>query len=80
MPQVDLETLEKIAGEQAIKSVIQYEVRMPDRDVFWFNDTVIGGFATMRELLDGFDELQRKYPDQIPAFLTTALREKESKA
>ncbi|MCR5410742.1 MAG: ATP-grasp domain-containing protein [Lachnospiraceae bacterium] len=77
MPKVELEILEKIAAEQAIQSIIQYEVRIPGREIFWFNDTVIGGFATMQELLDGFDALQQKYPEQIPDFLTAALREKE---
>ncbi len=77
MPKVDEEVLTAIAAEPCMKSVIQYEVRMPGKDVFWFNDAVTGGYATMEELLDGFEALQKKYPEQIPADLVKALREKE---
>ncbi len=77
MPKVELNTLEEIAAEDAVKSVIQYEVRIPGREIFWFNDTVIGGYSTMKDLIDGFDALQKKYPDCIPDFLIAALREKE---
>lgn len=77
MPKVDAEVLSAIAEEPSMKSVIQYEVRMPGKDVFWFNDAVTGGYKTMEELLEGFSELQKKYPEQIPEFLVAALREKE---
>ena len=57
--------------------MIQYEVRLPGKDIFWFNDAVTGGFSTMEELLDGFEALQKKYPGQIPEELVKALRDKE---
>ncbi len=77
MPDVDKETLENIAAEDSMKSVIQYDVRLPGRDPFTFNDAVIGGFDSMNGLLEGFDALQKKYPEQIPAALVQALNEKE---
>jgi hypothetical protein len=77
MPDVDKETLENIAAEDSMKSVIQYDVRLPGRDPFTFNDAVIGGFDSMNGLLEGFDALQKKYPKQIPAALVQALNEKE---
>jgi glutathione synthase/RimK-type ligase-like ATP-grasp enzyme len=77
MPEVDPKTLESIAGEPSMKSVIQYDVRLPGRDPFTFNDAVTGGYASMKELLDGFAALQKKYPDQIPEALVKALYEKE---
>ena len=79
MPKVDLDVLKKMSEETCMKSIIQYEVRMKDKDTFWFNDAVMGGFSSINELLDGFDELQHKYPDQIPASLVKALRKKENK-
>ena len=57
--------------------MIQYEVRLPGKDIFWFNDAVTGGYGSMEELLEGFEALQRKYPDQIPEELAKALRDKE---
>ncbi|MCR4604487.1 MAG: ATP-grasp domain-containing protein [Eubacterium sp.] len=77
MPKIELETLEKISSEEDIKSVIQYEVRLPGRDIFWFNDTVVGGYKSMDDLINGFEKMQKKYPECIPEFLTKALREKE---
>lgn len=77
MPKVEEALLEKIANEPSMKSVIQYEVRLPGKDIFWFNDAVTGGFSTMEELLDGFEALQKKYPGQIPEELVKALRDKE---
>lgn len=68
-------TLARIAEEPGVTSIIQYEVRMPDREPFVFSDAVIGGYATLDELLTGFGALQRAYPDQIPARLVEALRE-----
>jgi hypothetical protein len=77
MPDVDADTLAKIAAEPPMKSVIQYDVRMPGKDPFTFNDAVVGGFASLETLLDGFADLQKKYPEQIPEALVSALREKE---
>ena len=77
MPKIDIETLTKIAAEPSMCSVIQYEVRLPGKDPYFFNDAVTGGYKTLAELLDGFDALQKKYPEQIPADLVKALREKE---
>ncbi len=78
MPDVDPETLSKIAAEPSMKSVIKYDVRLPGRDPFTFNDAVTGGYASMEELLQGFASLQKKYPEQIPEELVKALREKEA--
>ncbi len=78
MPDVDADTLAKIAAEPPMKSVIQYDVRMPGKDPFTFNDAVVGGFDSLETLLDGFADLQKKYPEQIPEALVSALREKES--
>ncbi len=77
MPKIDSETLARIAAEPSMCSVIQYEVRLPGKDPFYFNDTVTGGYKTLAALMDGFEALQQKYPEQIPAELVKALREKE---
>ena len=77
MPKIDIETLTKIAAEPSMCSVIQYEVRLPGKDPYFFNDAVTGGYKTLSALLDGFEALQKKYPEQIPADLVRALREKE---
>ncbi len=77
MPGAEDEALEKIAAEDSVTSVIQYEVRMPDREPYFFNDAVTGGYASMDALLAGFQELQQKYPGQIGKHLADALTEKE---
>ena len=76
MREGNLDALARIADEPSITSIIQYEVRMPGREPFVFSDAVMGGFASMRELLDGFDALQKAYPTQIPEQLAIALRER----
>lgn len=78
MKEATTEILEKVSQEPSMKSVIQYDVRMPGRDPFSFNDAVMGGYDTMKDLIGGFDELQKKYPELISAELVDALREKES--
>ncbi|MBQ6441752.1 MAG: ATP-grasp domain-containing protein [Lachnospiraceae bacterium] len=77
MPQVDMDTLTKIAEEPCMCSVIQYEVRLPGKAPWIFNDAVTGGYKSMKDLLDGFAALQQKYPEQIPEDLVKALHEKE---
>lgn len=77
MPKIDMETLTRIAAEPSMCSVIQYEVRLPGKEPYFFNDAVTGGYKTLPALLDGFEALQQKYPEQIPADLVKALREKE---
>ena len=77
MLEAGVDVLEQIAAEPTVTSIIQYDVRLPGRDPFIFCDSVTGGYASMDELLDGFDALQQKYPQQIPARLTQALRERE---
>ena len=62
-----------------MKSIIKYDVRLPGRDPFTFNDAVTGGYASMEELLEGFSSLQKKYPDEIPEALIKALKEKEDR-
>ncbi len=76
MPEGNVDALARIAEEPGVTSIIQYEVRMPGRDPFVFSDAVMGGFASMAELLDAFDELQKAYPVQIPRRLVEALRER----
>ena len=72
----DEATLSRMAAEPSVTSIIQYEVRLPGRDPFVFSDAVIGGYANVDELLDGFDALQQAFPTQIPAHLVQALRER----
>lgn len=76
MPEGDVAALAEIAQEPGVTSIIQYEVRMPGRAPFVFSDAVIGGYASVEELLDGFDALQRAHPAQIPATLVEALRQR----
>ena len=78
LPQADTQVLEAIAGEEEMKSIIQYEVRMKGRDPFVFSDAVIAGYATMGDLLQGFAALQAKYPDQIREELVQALIREEA--
>lgn len=79
MKEASTEELERISQEPSMKSVIQYDVRIPGKEPFSFNDAVMGGFDSMESLLDGFEKLQGKYPDQISEELVKALREKEGK-
>ncbi len=79
MPGAENEALEKIAAEDSVISVIQYEVRMPGREPYFFNDAVTGGYRSMEALLAGFQALQRKYPGQIGKQLAEALTEKEGR-
>ncbi len=73
MSKADAGVLEAISGERAVTSIIQYEIRLPGKEPFWFNDTVIGGFPTREALAEAFAGLQRKYMDQIPKELPEAL-------
>ncbi|MCR5176391.1 MAG: ATP-grasp domain-containing protein, partial [Anaerovibrio sp.] len=77
MPGADLRTLARIASEESVISVIQYEVRMPGQDPYFFNDAVTGGYESMEALLTGFEKLQQKYPEQISKELVDALIQKE---
>jgi len=79
MPDVKEDTLSKIASEPSMKSIIKYDVRLPGREPFTFNDAVTGGYASMEELLAGLSSLQKKYPDEIPEALIKALKEKEER-
>ncbi len=78
MREADPKTLESISGEPGMKSVIQYEVRLPGKEPFSFNDAVMGGYDSMPELLAGFEALQKKFPELISKELVTALKEKEA--
>ncbi len=79
IPDANEKALAEIAEEDAVTSVIQYEVRMPGKEVFYLNDAVIGGFDSMETLIAGFKALQKKYPDRIRELLVEALEQKESK-
>ena len=78
MKEADADTIERVSAEPGLKSVIQYEVRIPGKEPFSFNDAVMGGYASMGELINGFEQLQLRYPEQIPEMLVQALKEKES--
>ena len=77
MKNASSDDLERISKESGMKSVIQYDVRLPGKEPFSFNDAVIGGYDSMEELLSGFEALQKKYPEMISGELTEALKEKE---
>ena len=77
MKNASSDDLERISKESGMKSVIQYDVRLPGKEPFSFNDAVIGGYDSMKELLSGFEALQKKYPKMISGELTEALKEKE---
>lgn len=76
MINVNRDTLKQIASESHMSSVIQYEVCLPGKAPSFFNDAVIGGFDSLKEMLEGFGNLQKKYPEQISAELVKALKEK----
>lgn len=78
LKEADADTLERLSAEPGMKSVIRYDVRLPGKAPFSFNDAVIGGYSTMDELIAGFTQLQLRYPEQIPEMLVQAIREKES--
>ena len=70
--------IERLSAEPGIRSIIQYDVRRPGRAPFSFNDVVIGGYSTMGKLIDGFEQLHFRYPEQIPEMSVQAIREKEN--
>lgn len=73
MSDADDELLEKIASEDKMVSVISYEVILPDKPKFRFNDCVISGFDSFTEMADYIGSLQKKYPEQISPELQPAL-------
>ncbi len=79
MPGADARVLAAIASEDSVTSVIRYEVRMPGKEPYFFNDAVTGGYASMEALLAGFRALQQKYPRHIGKHLVEALMEKEGR-
>ena len=77
MKEADCKTLESISAESGMKSVIQYDVRLPGKEPFSFNDAVMGGYDSIGGLITGFEALASKYLAQILEGLVQALKEKE---
>ncbi len=77
MKELSPQELEEIAGQPCMKSVIQYDVRLAGKEPFSFNDAVMSGFDSIEDLIKGFAEFQKKYPQQISIDLVEALRDKE---
>jgi len=78
MPGADEQALARIAAEESVVSVIQYEVRLPGKEPYFFNDAVTGGYASIETMIAGFRSLQQKYPQQINRELVEALAQKEA--
>lgn len=76
MSEASEEVLSEFASEENVKNVIRYDVRLPGKEPFVFQDTVIAGFSSLKELTDRFADLQQKYPEHISVELVEALREK----
>ena len=69
------EIMKKIAAEPEVRIVFQCEARLEDREKpFFFSDAVISGFSTLKEMVEGFERLQKKYPDVISGKLADALK------
>ena len=79
MPKAEPAVMAGLAKEPSVQSIIQYEVRPANKDPFWFNDVVIGGFPSVEKMTERFEQLSQKYPEQVLPKLVKALQETVNK-
>lgn len=76
MSDITGDELEKVAGEEYVNSLIQYEVIRPDMTRFNFTDVIIGGFENYEDMAECLKTLQGKYPGAIAAEIVDAIYKK----